>query len=305
MNSIKIFILEYDLTTPSGIEHYDKEVQDSLNYDLSYCHGNLSVKKEIKKYLDYIQNYNPSDYTNFKDAFLAYEKMSLEAYYNINGSHRVVTEANNINKFIIDKIYEVHQYDVYAFLNITIDNMIKTTRNTVRYNKILKKVDKTEVDSLIGQYIDNILKENIKKTSPTAMQDIIAKELRPSIIDIAYAFNIEKRPSKWKTESSVVKMAIKIFKGHKVIEQGSPDFLKRQRYDVWIPSLNIAIEYNGKQHYDYVPFFHRNGEEDLFLQQERDNKKRDVSKKNGVTLIEIPYTEKNIELLIQQYITNC
>ena len=94
-----------------------------------------------------------------------------------------------------------------------------------------------------------------------------------------------------------------MFKGHKVFEQGSPDFLGNQRYDVWIPSLNLAIEYNGKQHYEYVGFFHKNGEDDLIKQKERDINKRNVSKKNGIKLVEIPYTEKDIESFLRTEIT--
>lgn len=40
--------------------------------------------------------------------------------------------------------------------------------------------------------------------------------------------------------------------------------------DFYIPTLNIAIEFNGKQHYEYIPFFHKGGILDLEKQMQRD-----------------------------------
>ncbi|HIB77554.1 MAG TPA: DUF2726 domain-containing protein [Flavobacteriales bacterium] len=66
--------------------------------------------------------------------------------------------------------------------------------------------------------------------------------------------------------------------------------------------IGIACEYNGKQHYNYTPYFHRGGIKDFTDQQERDNLKRRVCKKLGIVLIEIPYTVKleNIRDVIKQ-----
>lgn len=52
----------------------------------------------------------------------------------------------------------------------------------------------------------------------------------------------------------------------------------------------IFIEYNGIQHYEYVPFFHKGGISDFNIQQHRDQILRDYCKQNDITLLEIPYT---------------
>ena len=41
---------------------------------------------------------------------------------------------------------------------------------------------------------------------------------------------------------------------HKVVSQGSPDWLTPQRFDIFFPDLNIAIEYQGEQHFIPVDF---------------------------------------------------
>jgi len=52
------------------------------------------------------------------------------------------------------------------------------------------------------------------------------------------------------------------------------------------------IEYNGKQHYNCIEYF--GGIKSLKSQQGRDQIKRDYCKNNGIPLIEIPYTIKDI-----------
>lgn len=79
-----------------------------------------------------------------------------------------------------------------------------------------------------------------------------------------------------------------------------PDFLQNDvtstsekknnlELDCYNSELAIAVEYNGKQHYDYVPFFHKT--RDAFYNQKyRDEMKRRLCKENNVALIEVPYS---------------
>ena len=39
-----------------------------------------------------------------------------------------------------------------------------------------------------------------------------------------------------------------------VVSQGSPEWLKPQRFDIFFPDVNIAIEYQGEQHFRPVDF---------------------------------------------------
>lgn len=72
--------------------------------------------------------------------------------------------------------------------------------------------------------------------------------------------------------------------------------LSGKELDGYCSELNIAFEYQGEQHYKEM-YFHRPGR-DLKIQQERDKQKRNMCEKLGVTLIEIPYTEKQKEHFI-------
>ena len=66
------------------------------------------------------------------------------------------------------------------------------------------------------------------------------------------------------------------------------------RFDFYIPSLNVCIEYQGKQHYRPVQFIGETIEEANYNYERivhNDNIKKEYCKKNNIHLIEIKYTE--------------
>lgn len=65
--------------------------------------------------------------------------------------------------------------------------------------------------------------------------------------------------------------------------------------DCYCPELKLGVEYNGRQHYQYVPMFHKNYE-DFRNQQYRDELKRRMCSDNGITLIEVPYKVKHKDI---------
>ena len=72
------------------------------------------------------------------------------------------------------------------------------------------------------------------------------------------------------------------------------EWLNGMELDRYYPMLNLAFEYHGEQHFRDIKFFKINLEEI----QKRDELKRELCRKNGVVLIEIPYFEKISEQLI-------
>lgn len=72
------------------------------------------------------------------------------------------------------------------------------------------------------------------------------------------------------------------------------------RFDFYLPQYNIALEYQGEQHYKNIE--HWDGQEGLQTRQIHDQLKRNYCLKNRIKLIEIPYTDFN--LLNDKYILN-
>ena len=63
----------------------------------------------------------------------------------------------------------------------------------------------------------------------------------------------------------------------------------RMELDGYNADLKIAVEYNGRQHYEYTPYFHKS-KEAFYTSKYRDKLKHDLCRKAGVKLIVVPYT---------------
>lgn len=69
--------------------------------------------------------------------------------------------------------------------------------------------------------------------------------------------------------------------------QWRPQFLGRQSIDIYIPEINLAVEYQGQQHYEPVALF--GGEEGFKNTRFRDERKRLLLEVNKVRLLEWRY----------------
>lgn len=96
---------------------------------------------------------------------------------------------------------------------------------------------------------------------------------------------------KFKNETECILIMEKLTK-HLFIKK-KVSFLNGLEYDGYNGILKIAIEYNGKQHYEYNKFFHRNNINNLYLQQFRDAMKKQLSEENEIFLIIVPYYVEN------------
>ena len=107
-----------------------------------------------------------------------------------------------------------------------------------------------------------------------------------------------------KNEIKLTKILEQVYGSKNVITSYHPIWAESVKkvlleYDIYIKTRNILIEYNGRQHYEYVPFFHSSYKE--FLQQKRrDSKKKWLARKQGVQLIIIKYNEP----IFKDYIIN-
>jgi len=66
-----------------------------------------------------------------------------------------------------------------------------------------------------------------------------------------------------------------------------PKWLNGLELDGYCKKLNLAFEYNGLQHYEYIALFHKK-KQDFLNQQKRDKIKSDLCKSNHIKLIIIP-----------------
>ena len=75
----------------------------------------------------------------------------------------------------------------------------------------------------------------------------------------------------------------------------NPETGKRMELDFFNEELAIAVEYNGRQHYEFTPYFH--GTIDNFHKQlQRDRDKVNLCLRKKITLITVPHTIPTAEI---------
>lgn len=104
--------------------------------------------------------------------------------------------------------------------------------------------------------------------------------------------------SRWKNESNLFSIVAQEYKD--AIYQYHCNWLGLQSLDVFIPSLNIGIEYQGEQHYKPIDYF--GGEQAFDDLVRRDIQKQKLCKENGVTLIIWKYDEAVSKALLDKKI---
>lgn len=97
------------------------------------------------------------------------------------------------------------------------------------------------------------------------------------------------------------KEVIKYLKGNKIkFKQQVPLKIDNKQLFLDFQLHNgIIIEYNGRQHYRYTPYFHKS-KQDFVKQQNRDKKLRKYCEDNNIKLIEIPYYINNINTYLKR-----
>lgn len=106
---------------------------------------------------------------------------------------------------------------------------------------------------------------------------------------------------KWKSEYELYKTVKRKYPD--AIYQYRDIWLGMQSLDIFIPSLKIAIEYQGEQHYKPVNLF--GGEEGFEYRKKLDEIKKRLCKENGVFLIEWRYDETINAVLLAKKIKEC
>lgn len=154
---------------------------------------------------------------------------------------------------------------------------------------------KISVDILLDNYATTLIyKEKLHN---------LPKLLYPNYNWILKEFN------KYKTQYVIYEIKKNIFP-NEIVESNNRNTIKNpltNKYlelDIIIKNLNFAVEYNGKQHYFYIPYFHRkkNTFEDL---KNRDLAKIEECKKKNIKLLIISYYIKyeNFKDYIMNFIT--
>jgi len=119
----------------------------------------------------------------------------------------------------------------------------------------------------------------------------------PSLAVMEIFSNYKWKPEEFSKYKKNQKSIYKIVKSHFQNEEIEWDYphpelrFKPSGYmmqlDIFVPSLNLAIEYQGEQH--FFPIKHFGGKKGLLKLQSRDQQKKQACEDNNIILIEIDY----------------
>lgn len=111
--------------------------------------------------------------------------------------------------------------------------------------------------------------------------ELVEEILREAENDLRENHGLPRIGEGWVSETQLYRLIQSVFPD--AIQHATPDWIKPQHFDVFIPSKGIAFEYQGKQHFEPIDFF--GGQEAFEQTMKRDKLKVQKCKSNGIFLI--------------------
>jgi hypothetical protein len=118
--------------------------------------------------------------------------------------------------------------------------------------------------------------------------------------EVRVKFGFKKVGESWASETLLYQLVSEIFPSEKIYRHYRPVFLDYLELDIYIPNLNIGIEYQGIQH--FKPIDHWGGKTSLKEVIQRDKKKKNLCEINNIKLILFDYKEDLSRELIENRI---
>lgn len=131
----------------------------------------------------------------------------------------------------------------------------------------------------------SILIPDVHRSNVARFEDVIVDLVRDAENEVRLAHGLPRIGEMWTSEIALLAIIRDAFRDEEVQHQGRPAWLGRQSFDIYLPNRQIAVEYQGIQHDRPVERF--GGEIAFQRQQERDERKRDLCRSHGVTLLEV------------------
>lgn len=218
--------------------------------------------------LDLLDKYSNPDYikSNYDD----FKKDWIEQNYNIN------EEFPHSKKQLIQSAKK---------LNSSSDNFCQNEDvYHERFRLFTKNISELDFNFL------KIPKINI----PYPITDLINLELVGIFQNQLNSFKEDKNlnigDDRWISEKHLYFKIKQEFPGIPIVRHAKPSWLGQQHFDIYIPTEDIAIEYNGRQHYETIEYF--GGEEDFKHRKKLDRKKLEKAEENNTKVIIHKYDSK-------------
>lgn len=228
----------------------------------------IFIKKDVPRGISYItppsfnldfasSSSNMVNISDLESVINGFSKNELEKFMNYDFINQNI-DTSKINKEILSDIFSMS--------------------DSLKWNQVSQNCLKIGLSEKVVKQYYKLLKNNVRK---------LENELRniKGFRAVGTLYN----------ENLIFRRLKEEFFNLSIISQYSPDWLGSQRFDIYIKEYNIAIEYNGIQHYQPVEYF--GGKKGFEATQKRDMVKRKKCKLNNCFILEIKYDENLDDVL--------
>ncbi len=207
-----------------------------------------------------------------------------DAYFNLKTLNQIAPKkgrTSKVTKIVKDDLETVAKY---------IDIQIREKESRYDINLLEKWTTQTDhtdngIALFSGTAISNFLKEipHLNYSSNAEIDEFVYHITKEAENTVRLEKNIPRIGEGWVSETKLFYEIKENFPDFTIWQHARPKWLGRQHLDIFIEDLNIAVEYQGLQHDEPVEFF--GGEKAFVENQKRDARKRELCRKNQVTLI--------------------
>ena len=281
----------YTLNLNSIISWYSKFSKKDLSpniYDKLEKHLESSIFPGFSIYYEYFYTFFP------KIEIFTFEEFQQKEFLNylLDLFPKIVAidYKNQKNLWRISEAKLKNYGDDSHHMNIMERNQ---THNAVTYNKLNLPCF---YPSKIGEKNYEEYKINTIEIH-TPLSKILQLKTRNIENEIREERELPKIGEGWISETLLYYKIKKTFTEYHIVHHGKPTWLGLQHFDIFIPELHIAIEYQGTQHQKPVDYF--GGETALEKGQERDLRKKRLCDENNCFLFYV-YPDDDIEKFLKE-----
>ena len=261
--------------------------------------------------MDIIQYFtNKFDYWNLSEQEFEELEKYITIYRNDNGKRFITLKEHHIKiskRFNLEKEELEEQIkDIAAYAPLKREDF-KYKKEYDNYLKEYMRYIQQELSeinygkrSLFGISIEDLKPTVPYKKIPQIISEALHGKLHEILRECENTFREESGIPKigegWVSETNLYYKIREAFPEEKIVHHGRPDWLGKQHLDIYLPERNIALEYQGAQHFEPVEYF--GGVEAFKKQQRRDEIKQKLCKENNCILI---YVYPDYDLSVIKY----